>query len=52
MMSFRMLATSVLCATLFSSLGSAQELSKYRHFEFGMNIESVAKLAHMCNAAD
>jgi hypothetical protein len=47
MISFRMLATSVLCATLFSSLGTAQDLSKYRDFEFGMSIESVAKLADM-----
>ena len=47
MISFRMLATSVLCATLFSSLGTAQDLSKYRDFEFGMSIESVAKLAAM-----
>jgi len=38
MISFRMLATSVLCATLFSSLGTAQDLSKYRDFEFGMSI--------------
>jgi hypothetical protein len=45
MISFRMLATSVLCATLFSSLGTAQDLSKYRDFEFGMSIESVAKIA-------
>ena len=47
MISFRVLATSVLCAALFSSLGNAQDLSKYRDFEFGMSIESVAKLAHM-----
>ena len=39
-------ATSILCAALFSSLGAAQELSRYRDFEFGMSIESVAKLAH------
>jgi hypothetical protein len=41
------LATSILCATLFSSLGAAQELSRYRDFEFGMNIESVARLTHL-----
>jgi len=39
-------ATSILCAALFSSLGAAQELSRYRDFEFGMSIESVATLAH------
>ena len=47
MISFRTLATSVFCAALFSSLGHAQDFSKYRDFEFGMNIESVANLAHM-----
>ena len=47
MISFRTLATSVICAALFSSLGAAQDFSKYRSFEFGMSIESVAKLAHL-----
>ena len=47
MIRFRTLATSVVCASLFSSLGAAQDLSRYRDFEFGMSIESVAKLAHM-----
>ena len=45
MISFRTIATSVLCVVIFSSLGAAQDLSKYRDFEFGMSIESVAKLA-------
>jgi len=43
--SFRPIATSVLCVAIFSSLGAAQDLSKYHDFEFGMSIESVAKLA-------
>jgi len=43
MISFRTLATSLLCAALFSSLGTAQDLSKYRDFQFGMSLESVAK---------
>jgi len=43
--SFRTIATSVLCVAIFSSLGTAQDLSKYRDFEFGMSIESVAKIA-------
>ena len=47
MFSFRTLATSLLCAALFSSLGTAQDLSKYRDFQFGMSLESVAKQTHM-----
>jgi hypothetical protein len=39
-------ATSILCAALFSSPCAAQELSRYRNFEFGMSVESVAKLAY------
>jgi hypothetical protein len=46
MISITRVATSILCAALFSSVGAAQELSRYRDFEFGMSIESVAKLAH------
>jgi len=41
------MAISVLCVAIFSSLGAAQDLSKYRDVEFGMSIESVAKLAAM-----
>ena len=51
MFSFRTLATSLLCAALFSSLGTAQDLSKYRDFQFGMSLESVAKQIHMEAAA-
>ena len=51
MISSRMLATSVLCAALFYSLGAAQDLAKYRDFQFGMTVESVAKQIHM-NASD
>jgi len=47
----RTLATSVLCAVLFSSLSTAQDLAKYRDFQFGMSLESVAKQIHM-NATD
>ena len=47
MISFRTMAFSVLCVAICSSLGAAQDLSKYRDFEFGMSIESVAKLAGM-----
>jgi len=43
--SLRTIAISVLCFAISSSLGAAQDLSKYRDFEFGMSIESVAKLA-------
>jgi hypothetical protein len=34
---------SVLCFGFSSSLGIAQDLSKYRDFQFGMNVDSVAK---------
>jgi len=47
MISTRTFATSFLCAALFSSLGTAQDLSKYRDFQFGMSLESVAKQVHM-----
>jgi len=47
MISSRTFATSFLCAALFSSLGTAQDLSKYRDFQFGMSLESVAKQIHM-----
>ena len=47
MISFRTVATSVLCSALFASLGGAQNLAKYRDFQFGMNLESVAKQIHM-----
>ena len=51
MISSRTLATSVLCALLFSSFGNAQDLAKYRDFQFGMSLESVAKQIHV-NASD
>ena len=47
MISSRTFATSLLCAALFSSLGTAQDLSRYRDFQFGMSLESVAKQIHM-----
>ena len=43
----RTLVTSLLFGALFSSLGTAQDLSKYRDFQFGMRLESVAKQIHM-----
>ncbi len=46
MIGFRTLAASVLFAAIFSSVGAAQDLSRYRDFEFGMSIESVANLSH------
>ena len=51
MISSRTLATSVLCTLLFSSSGNAQDLAKYRDFQFGMSLESVAKQIHV-NASD
>src|SRR5438132_3938300 len=47
MISSRTFATSLLCAALFSSLGTAQDLSRYREFQFGMSLDSVAKQIHM-----
>jgi hypothetical protein len=47
MISFRTLATSVSFAALFASLGGAQDLAKYRDFQFGMSLESVAKQIHV-----
>jgi hypothetical protein len=46
MISSRSLITSLLCAALFSSLAMAQDLAKYRDFQFGMSPESVAKQTH------
>src|SRR2546421_11943244 len=43
----RTLVTSLLLGTLFSSLGNAQDLSKYRDFYFGMRLESVARQIRM-----
>jgi hypothetical protein len=47
MISSRRVVTSLLFSTLFSSLGTAQDFSKYRDFQFGMRLESVAKQLHM-----
>jgi len=47
MISSRTVVTSLLFSTLFSSLGTAQDLSKYRDFQFGMRLESIAKQLHM-----
>jgi hypothetical protein len=46
MISSRLLVTSLLCAALFCSLATAQDLAKYRDFQFGMSPESVAKQTH------
>ena len=47
MISSRTLAASVLCAVLFSSFGNAQNLARYRDFQFGMSLESLTKQIHM-----
>jgi hypothetical protein len=47
MINSRILVTSLFCAALFSPLGTAQDLAKYRDFQFGMSLESVAKQIHM-----
>src|SRR5690242_13826083 len=61
MISSRTLVTSIFCAALFSSLGMAQarhlrslipyDLARYRDFQFGMSLESVAKQINMDAAA-
>jgi hypothetical protein len=51
MISFRTLAVSVLCALLFTSVGLAQDLARYRDFQFGMSVESVAKQVGMNTSA-
>jgi len=47
MISYRTVAMSVLCTAIFFSLGAAQVLAKYRNFQFGMSLESVAKQIQM-----
>jgi hypothetical protein len=47
----RSLVTSILSAALFCSLGTAQDLTKYRDFQFGMTPESVAMQTHMSASA-
>ena len=43
----RTLVASLLFGAVFSSLGTAQDLSNYRDFQFGMHLESVAEQIHM-----
>src|SRR5947209_7570384 len=43
----RTLVTALLFGAFFSSLGTAQDLSKYRDFQFGMRLESVARQIRM-----
>jgi hypothetical protein len=47
MVSSRTFLMSVLCFAFSSSPGIAQDLSKYRDFQFGMNLDSVAKQVQM-----
>jgi hypothetical protein len=47
MASSRTLLMSVLCLAFFSPLGMAQDLSKYRDFQFGMTLDTVAKQVQM-----
>ena len=43
MFNLRTFLASALCIALFSSLGIAQNLGKYRDFQFGPDLESLAK---------
>ncbi len=45
MITARNLAVSVFCALLWTPLIYAQDLSRYREFQFGMNLPAVAKQA-------
>jgi hypothetical protein len=47
MVSSRTFLISVLCFAFSSSPGIAQDFSKYRDFQFGMNLDSVAKQVQM-----
>jgi hypothetical protein len=47
MVSSRTFLISVLCFTFSSSLGIGQDLSQYRDFRFGMNLDTVAKRTQM-----
>jgi len=47
MFRFRLALIGVLFLPLFASLGSAQSFSRYRDFEFGTDIDTVAKQIHM-----
>ncbi len=47
MISFRTFLRSASYVALFSSVSDAQHFAKYRDFEFGMNVESVAKQIQM-----
>lgn len=47
MFNFRTFLTSALFIALFSSPGIAQNLGKYRDFQFGTNVESLAKQIQM-----
>jgi len=51
MISSRTLVTSLFFVALFSSLGTAEDLARYRDFQFGMSLESVAKQIHIDAAA-
>jgi hypothetical protein len=47
MVTSRTIVISILCLAFFSSLGMAQDLSKYRDFQFGMTLDSVVKQVQM-----
>jgi hypothetical protein len=47
MINFRIFLASILCFAFFSAAGVAQDFSRYRDFEFGMNLATVAKQIQM-----
>jgi hypothetical protein len=47
MINFRICLASIFCFAFFSAAGVAQDLSRYRDFEFGMNLATVAKQIQM-----
>jgi hypothetical protein len=47
MINIRKLITLFFCAMFWATLLHAQDFSKYREFQLGMNLDATAKLAHM-----
>ncbi len=51
MITARSVAVSIFCALLWTPLLHAQDLSRYREFQFGMNLPTVAKQANVKQSA-
>ncbi len=51
MLRFRIALIAISFLAIFVSVGGAQNFSKYRDFEFGTDIDTVAKQLHMAASA-